>query len=140
MTRNVESRIQEGLNQLQAFRSLPQEEKDSLISKKFNTTARNVKFVDAIMSSSCFGTQRIWRQLPGIGPMNPSILRLVLNKNNTFELQNLPQEFWEAITSVRDDVSPTWNRQDFQIEGHTIAYPILSYDETKLARIRMNMI
>ena len=84
MTQNLESRIEEGIRQIERFNQQDSITKDSIVSKIFNKEIKNPKYIDIIVGWGGFGTYKIWESLNNkkITALNIAVLNQYIIKYN----------------------------------------------------------
>jgi hypothetical protein len=61
MTKGVETRSQEGIKQLNRFQDLPENERDSVISKILKKRVEKVRCVSVLLCRAGLGTYSVWK-------------------------------------------------------------------------------
>lgn len=78
MVHSLEDHVRKGFAQLDAFRKLTPAERDRIVSRAVGAEVRDLRVVDALLSRTCLGTERVWRDAAGIAVVNLPLLREVL--------------------------------------------------------------
>jgi hypothetical protein len=132
MVQAVESRIQEGIEQLRRFRALEQQEIDEIVSQAVKAEVHGVRVTDALLSRSCFGTTHIWSQLKEIVPLNlellASVARQGLDQGKPLSLRELGTQVWQEIHRLAQFARPAWSMEELPAGRTTIRLPMLEFD------------
>lgn len=136
MVSNLEVRINEGINQLNKFQQLTQEQKDKIISNAIQQEVNNVKVIDAMLVWSSYGTYEIWQKLEKIAPLNLAILYHLVTESPKFKLGSLVEETYNLFSKLKQSIKPNWSEQSINVMGHHIRFPVLIFDESKLIKYR----
>lgn len=131
MIARLESRIQEGIEQVQSFRALPQERVDTVISEAFGREVSGVKVIDAILARSCFGTYRTWDNAADISFLSLAVLA-ELTREGPMRLQTLaelPARAQEYLEETIAKASPVWTHKPLILGEYVIDLPMLDLDQ-----------
>lgn len=133
MTRALEVRLQEGIDQLEKFRKLSQANKDRIISQAVDQKVESVQVIDVILSRMYFGTERIMEKFDDIAILNLGLLALLVTEfENSPSLRNLPSYIQDKIKDFMNHTSPTWEYGSLTIDDKTIEIPLLDLDYKKI--------
>jgi hypothetical protein len=139
MVQATERRLEEGLRQLSTFRALPPAEADQVLSVALRRKVHGVHVVDALLSSSSLGTDRIWSQLGGVVPLNPALLSLVLRTVREplrLSLRQFPRLVHDEMRRLYEIGKPEWIHKEWVFPGANIWVPMLDYDVEAISRER----
>jgi Holliday junction resolvase-like predicted endonuclease len=128
----IETRVQEGIRQLTAFRLLPQNQKDSIISRVFNVQAVDVRIVDALLVWSSFGTKNIWDQLDHIATLNIPLLFMLVKKNRFLPVDQIVIQTIATIDEIVKKALPHWGFDRITLGEYEIEVPRFDYDPSSL--------
>ena len=130
MTQNLESRIEEGIRQIERFNQQDSITKDSIVSKIFNKEIKNPKYIDIIVGWGGFGTYKIWESLNNkkITALNIAVLnQYIIKYNGNYNTNNFYDDIDMLIKEIVDSSSPEKIVNKFKIARHKIAYESFSW-------------
>lgn len=143
LVQSLEGRIREGLEQLARFRKLPPAQQDRVLSDKLGREVHNVHVVDVFLSSSSFGTARVWSKLGDVVPLNLALLELILRRlqdqGEVLKLHQLPMLVQEELERLIQEVQPRWSTGSITLLGTTITFPLLEHDDQALRREQVSV-
>ncbi len=134
MVRSLEDHVRKGFAQLAAFRALPASERDRIVSRAVGLEVHEVRVIDVLLSRTCLGTERVWRDAAGIGIVNVPLLREVLER--MAERGDCLDRFVDAAQATLDaivtDVVLEWRDGTIDLGKHSVRVPLLQTDQRKL--------
>lgn len=143
--RNVQSRILEGIEQIDRFKKLSTDEKERIISDSLGFQVSDLEFIDVILSSSCFGSGA-WPKLEGqnICGVNSLLFKLLAYEATQAKDSSLifSIDSWtkETIEQLMHESNLQWEEKEFRLFGTTIRFPSWSIDEKPLNVIRSQIL
>ena len=143
LTRNLESQILGGLNQLARLRDLPLREKDRIIGEAIQTEVANVEGVDVLLARSSFGTIKVWGEMGRVVACSLPVLagatRKLLQASGRIPLSTFSEAVAQTIEDIRTDCHPQWSTWTMELDGTGITIPLLNLDPkgVQCARLRL---
>jgi hypothetical protein len=143
LTRNLESQILGGLNQLARLRDLPLREKDRIIGEAIQTEVANVEVVDVLLARSSFGTIKVWGEMGRVVACSLPVLagatRKLLQASGRIPLSTFSEAVAQTIEDIRTDCHPQWSTWTMELDGTGITIPLLNLDPkgVQCARLRL---
>ncbi len=141
MTRAVEQRAIEGIDQLKRFHNLPQSQKDSILSKIFNQEIKDFKCVNILLSRSGIGTYSAWKLVDNIVVLNIQLLKGVI-KSLLFDKKDLSEFELVSISLFKNICSrgiQGWSTGSILLDGTTIEMPLLQLNDSELLKIKLEL-
>jgi hypothetical protein len=136
MVQAVESRMFEGIEQLQRFRDLTAKERDDVLSGALGQVVNNVENIDVLLSRSCLGTDRVWSKLDAVVPMNLTVLRSVLKRarleGDTLSLRSFAERSQQETNRLVQLAHPQFVEKELLAGKTTIKLPMLDFDVDRL--------
>ena len=139
MTQNLESRIEEGIRQIERFNQQDSITKDSIVSKIFNKEIKNPKYIDIIVGWGGFGTYNIWESFNDkkITALNIAVLnQYIIKYNNAYNISNFYNDINNLINEIVDSSSPKKIINKLKIGRYKIYYDSFDYQKAKLLKYR----
>jgi hypothetical protein len=138
MTERLESRMNEGINQLDKFKKLS--DKDEILSRVFDTKIINPIIIDVLLGSAGFGTEKIWSQINSkkIVALNLSLLHVYIEKykHDNLELKNFFDDMNKITNEIIKATNPYLEDKIYKIGNKTIIYPSFKYESSKLIKYK----
>lgn len=127
----VESRAMEGMDQLARFDALPQEQKEAVINKAFNTNLSSISFQHMLMVRSCAGSADVW-QLNGKYPiLNYAVLaNLIARKieKREFTIANFSASVYKIQEEILSRSKSVIVEETLKIGDYEIQFPNVDSD------------
>lgn len=80
MVARLEGRMEEAIKQLRRFDKQPSDVKDNVISRAIGSKVTGVDVQMAVLGWAGFGTQKVWKSLSDIAPVNVYLLAMMVKK------------------------------------------------------------
>lgn len=138
MTKRLEDRINEGINQLNRFNK--ESNKEQILSNIFDTEIKNPTIINVILATAGFGTAEVWNKINNqkIVALNLSLLYNYIIRCNQENL-NL-KNFFDDINKITDEIiqatNPYIENKTYKIGNKTIIYPSFEYEGSKLLKYK----
>lgn len=139
LVQSVESRISEGIRQLQNFRKLSQERKDEVIGRTFSIQVKNTKVVDAILVWASFGTEQVWKQFEEIAPLTIPILFSLIDRKPNFKFAQIKDEVSRLIEEIIMKAEPMWKKAVLELDTYKIEVPVLEHNAGELLTYKLHL-
>lgn len=138
MTRRVEDRTLEAIEQIEGFDKLDITQRDEICGKAVGMKAQALQHISAILSRSCFGTHRAWSKLGQSTPLNPMILKgaIARLRKSGGQLSDLPVVAVGLLDEIVAVTASHWTVEEIPVFGKIIENPSLRIDEAKLMDVR----
>lgn len=139
MTQNLESRIKEGICQIERFNQQDSTTKDCIVSKIFNKQIINPQYIDIIVGWGGFGTYNIWESFNDkkITALNIAVLnQYIIKYNNAYNISNFYNDINNLINEIVDSSSPKKIINKLKIGRYKIYYDSFDYQKAKLLKYR----
>lgn len=142
MVRSLEDHVRKGFEQLAQFRALPSTERDRIVSQAVGAEVRDVCVIDVLLSRTCLGTQRVWKDAVGIAVVNIPLLREVLQRMNERgdRLDRFEEVARETLDAIVADVVLEWRDGTIELGKHSVRVPLLQIDQWKMNRYRARLL
>ncbi len=143
MTQRVEDRTIEAIKQIEAFERLDSGVRDGICARAIKCQPIKLKWQSAILSRSCFGTDKAWARLGTTVPLNPTLLRGALKRlaaTPSASLRDLLSIAAALLEEIVGETASTWVTETVPVFNRTIEIPSLRIDERRLAAIRDRMV
>jgi hypothetical protein len=142
LTRNLESRMIEGSQQLERFKKIEPKEKDRILSVMFDIPINSdeVKVVDVLLGWSGFGTSKIYNIIKqnDIAPLNLSILyNYVLRyPKKKFDLNNFAKDINSITDRIIKKSKPIIATNTYTIGDKKIIYESIDHTARELLKYK----
>jgi len=138
MTKRLESRMNEGIKQLNRFKK--SSDKNKILSEIFKTSIRNPIIIDVLLGSAGFGTEKIWDKINNqkIVTLNLSLLHIYIQRYNqqSLDLKNFFDDINKITNEIIETTNPYLEDITYQIGDKTIVYSGLKYESSKLIKYK----
>lgn len=137
MTRNLEGRISEGIEQIKKFNSCSN--KDTIISTIFETQILNPTYIDVLLGWGGFGTFKVWNVLENekVTALNISILNQYIKEfNNNYNFLNFFNDINLLIDNIISLTKPKKVMKKIKINQYKIEYGTFYNSQTKLIKFK----
>jgi len=139
MVQRVEGRSREGLSQLKAFRVLPAEKKDAVLSAALGMPVHDVGLADVLLCRSGIGTHQAWSELGHVLPLNLTLLQAIVDQLE--REKRSPADFSTVGHQLLDEVCRAtirgWSRGSLTMGDTTLTLPLLDLDNQALQSYRL---
>jgi hypothetical protein len=134
MTRAVEARVREGLEQLERLRDLPSEEIDRIVGSAVGSDVKDVEVLDLLLVRTCLGTHRVWAELGEVAPANLHVLAAAVTRlrERGAGLPALPSEVAAVLDEIVADTTHSWDQEKVNFGAATVEVPLLRMNDKSL--------
>ena len=140
MTKRLESRMKEGVEQLTRFQQIDQNQKDIVVSKIFETDIQDITLIDVLLGWGGFGTKEIWDLIHKntIAPLNLSVLHSYIDKytKEKLDIINFVHDVNSVIDDIVDATNPQLSEGVINIRKKKIIFPSLVYSDLNLTKFK----
>lgn len=139
MTRNLESRMQEGINQISKFNQESQHKKESIISDIFEHKISNPNYINILLGWGGFGSYKIWKAIDEekIVALNLAILNyFIKNMAVNYDFNKLYDDINNIIDLMVDSTNHKKVINKYKIGRYKIFSESFDYEETKLLKYK----
>lgn len=139
MTRNLESRMQEGIDQISKFNQESQSKKESIISDIFKHKISNPNYINILLGWGGFGTYKIWKTIneEKIVPLNLAILNhFIKNIEDNYDFNNFYNDINNIINLLVDSTNHKKITNRYKIGRYKIFSESFDYEPTKLFKYK----
>ncbi|NYV75747.1 hypothetical protein [Streptomyces sp. UH6] len=147
MVKRLESRVEEGLEQLRRFRSLDEAGRNDVLSRIFGVTISGVEVHDVLLTRTGFGTSKVWQQLGDIIPANLQLLHgaseELYGATGVLELPRMANRLGTLLSELLANAKPRWKAGEITlgesgVEGRiSITLPLLRLDPAAILKDRL---
>jgi hypothetical protein len=138
----LETRLVEGLTQLERFRGLADSERDRIISQALGHPVSGVQLIDVLLARSCFGTHKFQSRTTNVVLLTLPLIAGAVTQVSKHTDGDIPA-FVEAVERLRESLlsttKPRWSEETIVLCGVSIHAPMLTYDDTEVARFRLEL-
>ena len=142
MTKAVENRSIEGIEQLNRFQHLPPDERDTVISEIFKTPVKNVQCVSVLLCRAGLGTHLAWKLKKDITVVNLQLLNGVIQilSSKNLNLSDFKGVADSLLIDIYNKSVLGWKQGFIPLNGIIISMPLLklNHDEINKIRIQLN--
>lgn len=142
MVQAVETRIIEGLDQLQRLREADPEERDSVVSAALKRDVHGVSIREALLCRAGMGTAKTWRRMGGVAPLNPPLLNAVAARYAREPSLKLT-EFADVAAATLDGLVSVafegWEYAVLEFADLRVSIPLMRLDLKRLYRERASL-
>jgi Holliday junction resolvase-like predicted endonuclease len=141
MTRAVESRAREGLQQLAKFRSAAPEEVDQIVGSALGRPVADVAVRDMLIVRTCLGTHKVWAECGDVSPANLHVLAAAVDRlvGRSAGLGDLPFEVTCVLDELVADIAQGWEHRTVDFALATIEVPLLQLNEGRLGEVQRKL-
>ncbi len=130
-----ESRIREGLSQLERFREQSVETREDALGRALGHSVKGVQVSDMVLSRTCFGTERIWQEAGSVALINLELLSVVLGSTDPDRpIGDLRGRAARYLTELAIATSPQWVHVELNMGLARLRIPMLRYDSGVIPR------
>ena len=135
---NVQGRALEGIEKINLFNELSEDQKLVLINKEFNTTLTEVQTVDLLVVRSSAGSAKIWQHNERVRIANYAVLAWIISRMIEAK-EHVIANFSDRIKATQDELVSLsqWKKemQDLVIGDYTIKMPNLNINMDEILPI-----
>ena len=141
MTRAVEERSKEGIEQWNRFQDLSQDERDTVISEILNTAVKKVLCVSVLLCRAGLGTHVVWNLKKDIAVVNLPLLNGVIQKifSENLKLSDFKEVTDRLLTDIWKRSVVRWRRGRIALNGSLIEMPLLNLNHDVIDPIRIQL-
>jgi hypothetical protein len=141
MTNAVEKRSKEGIEQLNRFQNLPQNERDSVISEIFKIRVEKVRCVSVILCRAGLGTHSVWKSKKDITVVNLQLLNGVIQilSSESLNLSDFKRVADRLLTDIYNKSVLGWEQGSIFLNGISIRMPLLKLNKDEVYKIRKQL-
>jgi hypothetical protein len=141
MTKAVEGRSKEGIDQLNRFQNLPQAERDSVISEIFKMPVKQVQCVSVLLCRAGLGTHSVWELKKDITILNLQLLNGVAQilSSEGLPLSELKEVTDRLLTDIHNKSVLGWEQGSISLNGISISMPLLRLNSDEIHKIRKQL-
>lgn len=132
LVERLETRIDEGINQLCKFRQLPSDVRDKIISAVVGKYVSDVTIVDSVLCWAGFGTANTWKKLGSVVPINPHVLAHIVDKSHRFTILELANNVSDLLDEIVVESASDWKESEIQFGAVSIKYPSFEVNDRRL--------
>jgi hypothetical protein len=141
MTRAVENRSKEGIEQLNRFQNLPQDKRDSVLSEVLKMPVKEARCVSVLLCRTGLGTYSVWESVSDITVLNLQLLNGVVQ---TLVSSGLPLSEFKTVTDklltdVHSKSVVGWEKGSIALNGILIQIPLLRLNQDEMYKIRKQL-
>jgi hypothetical protein len=133
MVARLETRVQEGIAQLQRFRTLPAHEIDRIINQACCTNLTDIEILDVLACRAAFGTFAVRKELGNIHLLSLPVLALAQrefsDQQDTAQLTAVLDWCDKYIQQLPERAQAKWVRNQLNVEGTILDIPLLKLDD-----------
>jgi hypothetical protein len=136
MTRNVEDRAKEGIEQARRLSGLDPEARDAVLSQLLERGVAGVTIADALLVRSHLGTGRAWSDVHTGAVLNLGLLKLLTDEARsagTLVLADVPRRARQLLDDLVAESAASWESQTLELGETSIELPMLQYDRQVVA-------
>ncbi len=138
MTKAVENRSKEGIEQLNRFQDLPQDERDSVISEIFEIRVENVQCVSVLLCRAGLGTHSVWKLKKDITVLNLQLLNGVVHRilsSENLNLADVKTVTDRLLIDIYNRSVVEWEQGSISLNGSLIRMPLLKLNHDEMYKI-----
>ena len=143
MVDRLESRLKEGIEQLERFRSQGQGGIDDVVGRAFGRHLSKVVLVDALLARACFGTNEVWARGGTSALLSLPLLAGVIHDEmagkKSLDLGAMPSLAAAFLDRVVEGAKPRWAAQELDLDGTRVSVPMLEYDQAFVHKERLRI-
>jgi hypothetical protein len=142
MTRNVEARTLEAVNQVTSFEQLSRESKEKILSGAIGTVSDNFLVSHGIVTRSGLGTNKAWKAAEGISVFNVGLLTHALSGSEKPLLDFLsnPEEYLsEVIDQLVQQHFISWETGVVPLHHRELHIPLMKLNNIELQKMRVRI-
>ena len=140
MIRSLEQRVIEAIKQLETFRNLPSDERDSILSKAFNRKVQRVDIFDAVLCRNYFGSEKVYLNRQNFLLVNLAILSSAcLSTKKAPVLRRIVEKMKNMESDLVRLAAPKTEFASLEFDDVLIRFPLMKYEQKKLAKINVKI-
>ncbi|MEG4023772.1 hypothetical protein [Microcoleus sp. S13C4] len=143
MTKAVENRSKEGIDQLNRFQNLPQNRRDSVISEIFEIRVEEVRCVSVLLCRAGLGTHSVWKLKKDITVLNLQLLNGVIKilSSKSLNLSDFKGVTDSLLIDIYNRAVLGWEQGSISLNGILIRMPLLklNYDEISCSAFKTHI-
>jgi hypothetical protein len=141
LTRNLSTRIREGIRQVGTFRKLPSAEQERIVSKAVGRPVAHADIRHGLLARACFGLPEAYDPKLGISLMTLPLLSLALgvmrDHGQSPDVDVLLSGVQTELRRVLNEADCRWEEGRMQLAGRVIRMPLLRFDDSVDANRRL---
>ena len=141
MTQAVEKRSREGIEQLNRFQSLSQDERDSVISEIFKIRVEKVRCVSVLLCRAGLGTHSVWKLTKDITVVNLQLLNGIIHilSSEGLNLSDFKRVADRLLIDIYNKSVLGWEQGSISLNGISIRMPLLKLNKDEVYKIRRQL-
>jgi len=139
MTRNLESRMQEGIDQISKFNRESQNKKESIISDIFKHKVSNPNYINILLGWGGFGSYKIWKIMneEKIVALNLAVLNyFIKNIEANYDFNDFYDDINNIINLMVDSTNHKKIINRYKIGKYKVFSESFNYESTKLFKYK----